>query len=277
MPAAAPPARSERSISGHVLRTDGHPLDGVVLTLIDQQGHQVSRATGDPRGGYVIDPPAPGSYVLIVSARGQQPTAVTVAVDGRPQRLDVTLHGSGELSGFVRAAGRAVPDATVTLTDLRGQVVGAAVTDADGGYLCSGVVGGTYTLVAVAAQLRPAAMTLTVPDSGVLHHDVELFPLAVLTGSVRAGDRAVPDALVTVLDETGAVLGTARTDGEGRYSVTDLTEGIHTVVVRGYPPREARVEVAGGAVEHDVRLSYDLPAGSEAAEPDTSEPAFDRD
>ncbi|MDR7170108.1 MFS family permease [Nocardia kruczakiae] len=277
MPAAAPPARSERSISGHVLRTDGHPLEGVALTLIDQQGHQVSRATGDPRGRYVIDPPAPGSYVLIVSARGQQPTAVTVAVDGRPQRLDVTLHGSGELSGFVRAAGRAVPDATVTLTDLRGQVVGAAVTDADGGYLCAGVVGGTYTLVAVAAHLRPTAMTLTVPDSGVLHHDVELFPLAVLTGSVRAGDRAVPDALVTVLDETGAVLGTARTDGEGRYSVTDLTEGTHTVVVRGYPPREARVEVAGGAVEHDVRLGYDLSVGGEAAEPDTSEPAFDRD
>lgn len=277
MPAAAPPARSQRSITGRVLRTDGRPLDGVALTLIDQQGHQVSRATGDPQGGYVIDPPAPGSYVLIVSARGQQPTAVTVSVDGRPQRLDVTLHGSGELSGFVRAAGRAVPDATVTLTDLRGQVVGAAVTDADGGYLCSGVVGGTYTLVAVAAHLRPAAMTLTVPDSGVLHHDVELTPLAVLTGAVRAGDRAVPDALVTVLDETGAVLGTARTDGDGRYTVTDLTEGTHTVVVRGYPPREGRVEVAGGAVEHDVRLGYDLPSGSDATEPDPSEPAYDRD
>nr|WP_308188655.1 carboxypeptidase-like regulatory domain-containing protein [Nocardia spumae] len=255
-PTAAP--GTGRAISGRVLRADGRPLTEAALTLIDQQGHQVSRAAGDSEGGYVIDPPAAGSYVLIVSARGQQPTAVTVGVDGRPQRVDVTLHSSGELSGFVRSAGRPVAGATVTLTDPRGQVVGAAVTDVDGGYLCAGVVAGAYTLVAVGAHLRPQAVTLTVPDSGVLHHDVELAPLTMLTGSVRADNGgAVADAEITVRDAGGSVLGTARTDSHGRYTVTDLTEGEHTVVVRGYPPRSTRVVIDGDTVEHDVRLGYD--------------------
>lgn len=263
-PVAAPVAESARSISGRVLRADGRPLSEVALTLIDQQGHQVARASGDVEGGYLIDPPAPGSYVLIVSALGQQPAAVTVGVDGRAQRLDVTLHSSGELSGFVRSAGLPVQGATVTLTDPRGQVVGAAVTDADGGYLCSGVVAGAYTLVAVGAHLRPQAMTLTVPDSGVLHHDVELAALAMLTGTVRAGDTVVPDAQVTVTDGSGAVLGTTHTDSDGRYHVADLTEGEHTVVVRGYPPRSTTVVVTGSGAEHDVRLGYDLADGNGA-------------
>jgi uncharacterized protein YfaS (alpha-2-macroglobulin family) len=264
---ALSPRTSSRSISGRVLRADGHPVAGVALTLIDQRGHQVSRATGDLEGSYVIDPPAPGSYVLIVSAGGHQPAAVNAGVDGRPQRLDVTLHGSGELSGTVRTVGRGrpVPGATVTLTDLRGEVVGAAVSASDGGYRCPGVVSGIYTLVAVATHMRPSAMMLTVPDSGVLHHDVELTPLAVLTGSVWADGRTVVDAQVTVRDEAGAVLGTARTDDDGRYTVTDLAEGDYIVVARTYPPVSSRVIVTGGAVEHDVQLGYDLSSGSTGA------------
>ncbi|NKY87779.1 MFS transporter [Nocardia veterana] len=253
---------SGRSISGHVQRADGRPVAGVALTLIDQRGHQVSRATGDGDGRYLIDPPSPGSYVLIVSAGGHQPAAVNVGVDGRPQRLDVTLHGSGELSGTVRAAGpgRPVAGATVTVTDVRGEVVAAAVSGEDGGYHCQGVVSGTYTLVTVAPHMRPQAIALTVPDSGVLHHDVELNPLAVLSGSVTADGRAVADAEVTVRDDSGTVLGSARTDRFGRYTVTDLTEGEHTVVVRGYPPRTSRVSVTDSAPEHDVQLGYDLPS-----------------
>ncbi|MFF0487646.1 MFS transporter [Nocardia sp. NPDC004068] len=255
------PLADGRTISGQVRRADGHPVAGVALTLIDQRGHQVSRASGDRDGGYVIEPPAPGSYVLIVSAGGHQPAAVTVGIDGQPQRLDVTLQGSGELTGRVLSAkGRPVAGATVTLTDMRGEVVGAAVSDGDGSYVCPGVVSGTYTLVVIAERMRPTATMLTVPDSGVLEHDIELAPLAMLTGSVRADGRPVPDAQVTVRDEGGTVLGTARTDDEGRYTVTDLPEGDYTVIARGYPPVTTRVAVNGGAVEHDVHLGFDQPS-----------------
>ncbi len=265
---AAPPARplvaDGRSISGRVVRTDGYAVAGVALTLIDQRGHQVSRATGNQQGEYVIEPPAPGSYVLIVSASGHQPAAVNVSVDGRPQRLDVPLQGSGEVSGVVRSAVdlRPLAGATITLTDMRGEVVGAAVSGARGDYACQGVVSGVYTLVAVAEHMRPTAITLTVPDSGVLAQDIELNTMSVLSGTVWSGGRAVPDAQVIMQDATGGILGSARTDEEGRYTVTDLAEGRYTVVTRGYPPVSSRVAVTGSQVTHDLQLGYDQPAAT---------------
>jgi EmrB/QacA subfamily drug resistance transporter len=247
------------SIGARIHREDGHPVAGAVLTLIDPRGHQVSRGTGGSGGDYRIGVPGTGSYVLIVSASGHQPAAVNVSIGERPPTLDITLLGSGELTGAVRSAGSGEPiaGATVTLTDLRGEVVGAAVTGTDGSYLCHGVVSGTYTLVAVAEHRRPVATTLTVPDSGLLHHDIELAPMAVLAGSVWTAGRVVPDAQVTVLDAAGGVVAAARTDDSGRYVVSDLAEGEYTVLARGYPPVRSAVTVASAETTHDVQLGYE--------------------
>ncbi|WP_157125518.1 MFS transporter [Nocardia salmonicida] len=249
------------AVDGHVRREDGHPLPGAVLTLIDQRGRQVARASSAADGGFAISAPESGAHVLIVSAMGHQPTAVNVSVGQRTQPMDLTLVGSGELSGVVRTAvqGSPLPGATVTVTDMRGEVVGAAVTGGDGAYLCHGVVSGVYTLVAAAEHMRPSAITLTVPDTGVLSHDIELTAMAVLAGSARAdGDRAVPDVLVTVLDAAGEVTAITRTDENGRYVVTDLVEGQYTVVARGYPPVTGQVTVTGGEAAYDVRLGHEL-------------------
>ncbi|AYF77380.1 MFS transporter [Nocardia yunnanensis] len=248
------------SVSGCVHREDGQPVPDAVLTLIDHRGRQVSRAIGAPDGGYLIGVPRAGGYVLIVSAFGYQPAAVTLSVGSRPQQLDVALLGSGEVSGTVRAVGRGAPlrDATVTLTDAFGDVVGSAVTTADGDFICRGVLAGTYTLVAVAEHMRPTAVTLTVPDSGMLRHDIELAPRAVLAGSAcnERGD-SVADAQITVLDEAGDLIAVTRTDDTGRYVVPDLAEGRYTVMARGYPAAFSRVTVAEGEVAHDVLLSYE--------------------
>lgn len=248
------------SLAGRVDREDGRPVPGAALTLIDQRGHQVARATGTGDGGYTITAPGAGNYVLIVSAAGHRPTAVNVAVTQQPQHLDLTLAGLGELSGVVRSArgGHPLAGATVTVTDRHGEVVASAASGSDGSYLCHGVVPGTYTLVAVAGHMRPTAATLTVPDSGLLRHDIELAPMAVLTGAARADDgRAVRDIQITVLDAAGEVTATVRTDEDGRYTVTDLPEGRYTVVARGYPPVSGQVDVAGETAGYDVRLGYD--------------------
>ena len=260
LPTATASGTDSGTVNGRVRREDGRPLPGAVLTLIDQSGRQVARASSATDGGYAISAPTAGGYVLIVSAMGHQPTAVTVSVGERPQRLDLSLVGSGELSGVVRTAdnGSAVPGATITVTDLRGEVIGAAVTGGDGAYTCHGVVAGVYTLVAAAEHMRPSAITLTVPADGALRHDIELSAMTVLTGSARADDgRAVPDALVSVRDAAGEVTATVRTDENGRYVVPDLLEGQYTVTTRGYPPVTDQVTVSGAEVTHDVRLGYE--------------------
>lgn len=248
------------SIAGVVHREDGQVVPDAMFTLIDQRGRQVSRAVGDPDGVYAIGVPHPGGYVLIVSATGYQPAAVSVTVGRRPHELDIALVGSGEVSGVVRSSGRGVPlpNATVTLTDSFGDVIGSAVTSAEGAFACRGVLAGTYTLVAVAEHMRPNAVALTVPESGMLRHDVELLPRPVLAGAALTdAGRAIPDAQITVLDEAGDLIAVTRTDDTGRYTVPDLEEGRYTVMARGYPPVFSRVAVADGAVDHDVLLGYE--------------------
>ncbi|MGW3997874.1 MFS transporter [Amycolatopsis sp. NPDC004772] len=247
-------------VTGHVRRQDGTHVAGAALTLIDQRGRQVARATGGADGSYSVPSQGPGAYVLIVSAHGHQPQASSVVISNGPATVDVTLTGSGELTGTVRAAttGQPLPNVTVTLTDGRGEVNGAFITTADGTYAFVGVGAGAYTLVASGAGYRPFAVTLTVPDSGVLRHDVELASSVLLSGTARTeGDRVVPDARITVLDAEGNVAAVARTDGEGRYLVSDLPAGAYTVVASGYPPATSQVELTGGEADHDVRLSYD--------------------
>ncbi|MEU6558608.1 MFS transporter [Nocardia nova] len=253
------PAGAGRSIAGIVRGEHGRSIAGVALTLIDQRGHQVSRAVGAVDGGYRLDAPQPGSYVLIASAAAHSPVAITVSLGEGQQRVDLELPSSGELTGSVRRAdsGAPVSGATVTLTDMGGEVVGAAVTGADGGYLCRGVTPGTHTLVVVADGMSPHAATLTVPASGVLHHESDLTPMATLAGAVQTQGRAVPNAQVTVVDSSGEPVGTARTDATGRYHVPALPAGDYTVVARGYPSVASTVTVSGGTVTHDMELSYD--------------------
>lgn len=248
---------SGHSIQGRVGRDGGGIVAGVVLTLIDPRGQQVSRTGTAADGEFAIDAPKQGSYVLIASAPGHQPAALSVLVGARPQRVEITLPSSGELIGTVRRAGSGVPiaEATVTLTNTRGEVVGAAVSDENGAYTC-GVTPGVHTVVAVAANMRPGASTLTVPESGMLSYDIELEPTGVLAGAVQAGDRLVPDAQVSVLDAAGDVVAVARTDANGRYLVPDLPEGRYAVVTRGYPPVTSSVTVEGNRITHDVDLSY---------------------
>nr|WP_308209718.1 MFS transporter [Nocardia amikacinitolerans] len=257
-PVLAAAAAESRSLFGRIQHEDGHPVPDAALTLIDKSGRQVARAVGDANGRYSIDVPDASTYVLIAAAAGHQPTAVSVVAGSWPQELDVKLMGSGTVSGTVKSSGSGKPlgGATVTLTDRQGEVVGATVTADDGAYVCHGVVSGTYTMVALAEHMRPHATTLTVPDSGLLRHDIDMEPNAVLAGSALADGRVVPDVQIMLLDMAGDLTATARTDADGRYVVPDLPEGQYTVVARGYPPVTSRVTVSGGEAVHDVRLGY---------------------
>ncbi|MBO0855765.1 MAG: DHA2 family efflux MFS transporter permease subunit, partial [Nocardia sp.] len=216
-----------------VHREDGRPVAAAVLTLIDQRGHQVARATGDDTGVYRLAAPATGQYVLIASAAGHQPTAVGVTADGRTAPLEVVLAGDGELSGVVTTdSGQPLAGVRITVTDPRGEVVGTAVTGPDGAYTCQGTVAGTYTVVAMAENRQPHASTLTVPDSGTLRYDIGLASMAALSGRALAESAAVVNAHVSVLDSAGEVVGSAFTDAEGGFRIADLPAGEYTVVAR---------------------------------------------
>ncbi|MGW1431663.1 MFS transporter [Streptomyces sp. NPDC002431] len=259
---AVPPAapRSGAAVSGHVQHPDGTRVARAALTLIDVQGRQVGRGASAADGRYTLSAPGSGSYVLIAAAGGHQPQAVSVTVGERPVELDVVLGGAGRLAGVVTTAdGTPVRDASVTLTDVRGEVVASARSGREGGYVITELVAGEYTLAASAPAFRPAALPVSVQAARETRQNIELAGGAVLRGVVRAnGGRPVEDARVTLLDAAGNVVDTLTTGADGTFRFVDLSTGEYTVIAAGYPPVATVLQVAGGGrTERDLQLGHE--------------------
>ncbi|WP_199863574.1 MULTISPECIES: MFS transporter [unclassified Streptomyces] len=258
-PASAAPPHSGLPVCGTVQHHDGSRVPRAALTLIDVQGRQVGRGASGEDGRYALSVPGGGAYVLIAAAGGHQPQAVSVTVGDRPIELDVVLGGAGRLAGsVVTADGTPVRDASVTLTDVRGEVVASTRSGREGGYEITELVAGEYTLAASAPAFRPAALPVSVQAARETRQDIELAGGAVLRGTVRAGGgRPVEDARVTLLDAAGNVVDTLTTGADGTFRFVDLSSGEYTVIAAGYPPVATVLQMAGGGrTERDLQLGH---------------------
>ncbi|MGI3201188.1 MFS transporter [Streptomyces sp. GLT-R25] len=262
---SVPQARSSYAagvpVCGTVQHPDGTVVPRAALTLIDVAGQQIGRGASGDDGRYALSTPGSGSYVLIAAAGGHQPQAVSVTVGERPVELDVVLGGAGRLAGsVVTADGTPVRDATVTLTNVHGEVVATTRSGREGGYVITELVAGEYTLAGSAPAFRPAALPVSVQAARETRQDVELAGGAVLRGTVRAsGGRPVEDARVTLLDAAGNVVDTLTTGGDGEtFRFVDLSSGEYTVIAAGYPPVATVLQVAGGGrTERDLQLGHE--------------------
>ncbi|MFD0003823.1 MFS transporter [Streptomyces sp. NPDC127178] len=261
--APIPPARSQYAtgvpVCGLVQNPDGTVVPRAALTLIDIGGQQVGRGASAEDGRYALATPGPGSYVMIAAAGGHQPQAVTVTVGERPVDLDIVLGGAGRLAGRVLTPDGTPVDATVTLTNVQGEVVATTRSGREGGYVITELVAGEYTLAASASAFRPAAVPVTVKAARETRQDIELAGGALLRGTVRAGGgRPVEDARVTLLDAAGNVMDTLTTGPDGTFRFVDLSTGEYTVIATGYPPVATVLQVAGGGrTERDLQLGHE--------------------
>ncbi|MER7407236.1 MFS transporter [Streptomyces sp. NPDC000070] len=260
IPQARAPHTAGIPVCGSVQHHDGTVVPRAALTLIDGTGQQTGRGASGEDGRYALATPGPGAYVLIAAAGGHQPQAVSVTVGERPVELDIVLGGAGNLVGsVVTADGTPVRDASVTLTNVHGEVVATTRSGREGGYVITDLVAGEYTLAASAPAFRPAALPVTVQAARETRRDIELAGGAVLRGTVRAGGgRPVEDARVTLLDVAGNVVDTLTTGPDGTFRFVDLSSGEYTVIAAGYPPVATVLQVAGGGrTERDLQLGHE--------------------
>jgi hypothetical protein len=236
------------TVSG-VVSDDTAPVAQAVVTLADMAGRKIGSAYSDHAGRYRLGTATGGTYLLIASAPGHEPIAALVAVGDEPVRHDVLLTGAGGLLGTVRLAGppgEPVPGATVTVSDVRGEVLGAVGTAADGDFSFPRLAQGTYTLVVAAAGYRPVAASVTVLPGEPTRHEVELAATGSLLAGVRLLGAPFEGAGLTLLDEHGQVVAEASTDASGTFSFTDLQPGEYTLVTTGYTPAAVAVRVTDG-------------------------------
>ncbi|GAA3000926.1 MFS transporter [Streptomyces drozdowiczii] len=248
-------------VRGVVRGAEGAPVTRAAVTLISLGGRQLGIAAAQADGGYVLDAPGAGSYVLIASADGFQPQASTVVVGDEPLAYDILLSGTSGLAGTVRAAetGTPVADAMVIVTDVRGDVLATGKSAETGDFTFGELVPGAVTVAVNAAGFRPLALPVEVGGQGVTRVEVALRAGALVQGVVRAGAsrRPLPDARVTLVDAAGNVVANSTTGEDGAYAFADLDAGEYTVIATGYPPVAGALTVAGHGVDgHDIELVH---------------------
>ncbi|MFF4080564.1 MFS transporter [Streptomyces sp. NPDC001777] len=249
------------AVRGVVRGAEGAPLAGAAVTLISLAGRQLGRSVARPDGGYELDAPGSGSYVLIASADGFQPQASTVVVGDEPVAFDILLSGTSGLAGTVRTAETAEPvrGAMVIVTDVRGDVLATGASGESGEFAFGELVPGSVTVAVNATGFRPLALPVEIGGQGVTRIEAALRSGALVRGVVRAGAARQPlaDARVTLVDAAGNVVATATTGEDGAYAFADLDAGEYSVVATGYPPVAGALTVAGHGVDgHDIELAH---------------------
>lgn len=251
---AAPPAGNGPEVYGVVNRGDGVGLAQVVVTVADPTGRQEARTATDATGAYRVPLRYGGTYLIVAATGTYQPHAGLVAVADRPVRHDISLTGTSAVLGTVRTpdpagGNRPVPGATVTLIDVRGDVAAAGLSGQDGRYHLTGMPDGSYTLTAAGTGHQPVAVSLRLETGATLERDLELPRRSRLLGTVLAASngRGVGEAIATLVDSGGTVVGSTVTGPDGSFVFEDLAEGTYTLTASGYAPVAQVVQVTAGA------------------------------
>jgi len=250
--------RETLTVFGTVRRTEGPPVPGAVVTLADMAGRKIGSAYTGTDGEYRLGVTYGGTYLIIASAQGHEPIASLVAVGDETVRHDMTVAGVGGLTGIVRIAGSrtTVADATITVTDVQGEVVGTARTGVEGGFSFISLPEGMYTLVVSAPSHQPAAAAVTIRQGAQARQDLELAARGALNGEVWAEDRPYEGARVTLMNAQGKIVAATTSGADGSFSFRDLALGTYTLVAAGHGPAAVPVLVRDGlTADADVTLT----------------------
>ncbi|MFK4955487.1 Ig-like domain-containing protein [Lactococcus garvieae] len=239
----APDAPVITGITGN--STDGYVVTGTAepgakVEIKDSTGAVIGSATADGSGNYSVDLPGsvgPNANITVTAtdAAGNvsAPTSGKTPADPKdttaPDAPTITNVTGNSTKGYV-VTGTAEAGSTVEIKDGSGKVIGSAKADSSGNYsvtLPKGSIGANAALTATAID---AAGNVSAPTAGKTPADPKdtTAPAAptitnvtgnstkgyVVTGTAEAG------STVEIKDGSGKVIGSAKADGSGNYSVT---------------------------------------------------------
>ncbi|MEU8340409.1 MFS transporter [Spirillospora sp. NPDC048832] len=258
-PAGEPPAGAAPGADGVVRPPSPSARTGAVGAVGAAGGGRHARGNGiDPDARLATAaPPAPATAPAASELAAQ--ARLLAQQNGQNGQNGQGGHEGGvPVRGVVRTGdGAPVPSAALTLIGVDGHQLARAVTQEDGRYALPTPGPGSYVLIAATGEHEPQAATLVVGDRPV-DFDLLLAGNGGLAGTVRGGDGTpIANAMVVVTDVRGDVVGTGRTDADGRYQFKDITSGAYTLAVSAaaHRPVALPVEVVGnGQARQDVEM-----------------------
>lgn len=145
----------DTDIAGTVKDSDGLPVEGAKVELVDKNGSTIANTTTDENGDYIFENIPDGDYDIKITApdnktKGTGSATVTENGEVTQSTADVTLtdyHTKSDISGKVTDKnGNPVSGATVSLKDEDGKTVATVTTDKNGDYIFKDIKDGKYTI-----------------------------------------------------------------------------------------------------------------------------------
>jgi len=276
------------TINGYVYTDTGVPIIGVKIYLYDENNSLVYSTSTDANGFYQFVSIPTGSYTIIqedlrgyisISDLDESPDDPNDQ-DGANNSINVVLNtnevdednnfrdgrNSGSISGFALTnTNIPIPNSSIFLFDLQGQVIDYKTTNQNGFYRFSSVPSGSYILeqaditgytnfsdldespeddndvdgvnnrINVFLDLNESDEDNNFRDSG---NSGSISGLSLLDdGTDGVGDRAFSEPDIFLFDANNNLLRTTQVNNQGQYSFSDLPSGIYYVekeIITGY-------------------------------------------
>ncbi|MFP2928607.1 carboxypeptidase regulatory-like domain-containing protein [Pyxidicoccus sp. 3LG] len=245
----------EHVLAGRVLGPEGLGLEGARIDLMGPGRSGADEPRTGPDGRFEVRELTGDTYDLRVERPGYLPVLREVRLP-RSEPLELTLYPAAAVAVKVYGArGAPVEEASISLTlvgEGRGETVREEGTNAQGSVHFGGLVPGSYIVKARApGYLNSEPVPVEAWREDAVPVTLTLREGLTLSGRVRdARGAPVDQAEVGVLEE-GTSVGSARTDSQGRFTLSGLVPGRLRLRVEkfGHPTRDAEVVVPATSVE----------------------------
>ncbi|MBI2267570.1 MAG: carboxypeptidase regulatory-like domain-containing protein [Armatimonadetes bacterium] len=224
------------TISGTVTLS-GSPLSGITVNLTGDNVSQTSTDasgnysfTGLPNGTYTVTPQHPNFTFTPVNSNVTIMNASQVGINFTATR--VAYGWSGTITN--KSGGAPLAGVTVDLwnPDQTGTLIATTSTDSNGFYQFNGLTNGnTYTVEPSLTDwgFTPPDKTAQINSADLTGQNFQGSYLSyAITGTIKDSFDNRPVEGLTV-NLTGAAVASVATDGQGKYTFSDLSAGVYTV------------------------------------------------
>ena len=262
-------------VSGRVT-IDGEPMSGLTVTLA---GEEDRSGMTNSDGQYAFSGLAAGDYMLTLSGYDTDeyefdPSMMDIELEldeaaianfeGRSLRTVVVM-------GTVSAEGDPLMNVSVTLIKVlgatTGEVLGAMLTDEDGGYMFDGLLAATYRVDLGETDDEYAFITKTrlgpvaTDETAMWHFPATIIRTASVGGMVSVDGDPMGDVMVMLSGDHDTDM-EMETGSDGMYEFDGLRKGDYTVSIMNpdedmydFPATERMVSLAVGQEQEDISFA----------------------